>query len=103
MSERRVALILEDEPIIAFTLEDMLLDLGYDEVDVASTLADARRRVEDRSPDIAILDVNIHGERSYEFRYVGVPVIRRRRDAQTLCPTGDGRIVDRLDIDGVAL
>ena len=65
MSERRIALILEDEPIIAFTLEDMLLDLGYDEVELASTLADARRFLENRSPDVAILDVNIHGERSY--------------------------------------
>jgi hypothetical protein len=42
-------------------------------------------------------------ERSCEFRYVGIPVIWRRRDAQTLRPTGNGRIVDRLDIDGVAL
>ena len=33
----------------------------------------------------------------------GVPVIWRRRDAQTLRPAGNGRIVDRLDIDGVAL
>ena len=42
-------------------------------------------------------------ERSCEFRYVGIPVIWRRRDAQTLRPTGNGRIVDRLDIDGMAL
>src|SRR6516162_2278661 len=42
-------------------------------------------------------------ERSCEFRYVGIPVIWRWRDAQTLRPTGNGRIVDRLDIDGVAL
>jgi len=42
-------------------------------------------------------------ERSCEFRYVGIPVIWRRRDTQTLRPTGNGRIVDRLDIDGVAL
>ncbi len=42
-------------------------------------------------------------ERSSEFRYVGIPVIWRRRDAKTLRPAGNGRIVDRLDIDGVAL
>jgi hypothetical protein len=42
-------------------------------------------------------------ERSCQFRYVGITVIWRRRDAQTLRPTGNGRIVDRLDIDGVAL
>ena len=42
-------------------------------------------------------------ECSCEFRYVGIPVIWRRRDAQTLRPTGNSRIVDRLDIDGVAL
>ena len=28
---------------------------------------------------------------------------RRRGDAQALCPLGDGRIVDRLDVDRVAL
>lgn len=43
------------------------------------------------------------GERSCEFGYVGIPVIWRRSDAQTLCPAGNGRIIDRLDIDGVAL
>jgi len=42
-------------------------------------------------------------ERSCELRYVGIPVIWRRRDAQTLRPTGNGRIIDRLDINGVAL
>jgi hypothetical protein len=42
-------------------------------------------------------------ERSSELRYVGISVIWRRRDAKTLRPAGHGRIVDRLDIDGMAL
>lgn len=65
MSERRIALILEDEPIIAFALQDMLLELGYAEVELVTDLVDAQRFLESRSPHIAILDVNIHGERSY--------------------------------------
>src|SRR3954452_12018278 len=40
-------------------------------------------------------------ERSCEFRYVAIPVIGRRRDAQTLGPAGNGWIVDRLDINAV--
>jgi len=42
-------------------------------------------------------------ERSCEFRYVAIAVIWRGRDAETLGPTGNGRIVDRLDVNGVAL
>lgn len=58
-------LILEDEPIIGFALEDMLLSLGCQEVVVANHLEEAEEAVRSSSIEAAILDVNIHGKRSY--------------------------------------
>ncbi len=62
--EGRTVLLLEDEPIIAFALEDMLIDCGAiplfcGSLEAASTTLDRTK------PDLAILDVNIHGEQSY--------------------------------------
>ena len=58
-------LVLEDEPIIGFALEDMLIDLGYSAVLVATRLDEAKGYIEAAQVDAAILDVNIHGQRSY--------------------------------------
>jgi DNA-binding response OmpR family regulator len=60
-----VVLVLEDEPIIGFALEDILLHLGFEAVLLATTIGEARECLDDRKPDAAVLDVNIHGERSY--------------------------------------
>jgi CheY-like chemotaxis protein len=77
LSERTSILVLEDEPILAFALEDMLVDLGFEDVRLAMTIEEAFRCVENRAPDLAILDVNIRGERSYgvanALRGLGVP------------------------------
>lgn len=58
-------LVVEDEPIIAMTLEDMLLDMGCAVIGpahhVAAGIALARTAV----IGAAILDVNIAGDRSY--------------------------------------
>lgn len=62
--DRRV-LVLEDEPIIGFALEDMLMDLGCASVSLATRLREAMQIIETQRLDAAILDVNIHGERSY--------------------------------------
>jgi CheY-like chemotaxis protein len=72
-------LILEDEPIIALALEDMLESLGVGEVLHAATLPDANRIVEEGGLDWAVLEVNIHGERSYpvadRLSALGIPFI----------------------------
>src|SRR5689334_7273470 len=72
-------LVVEDEPIIAFALEDMLLELGFGQVLVASTLTEARDLILANSLSAAILDVNIHGQQSYplaaELRERSVPFI----------------------------
>ena len=66
MPGRTTALVLEDEPILGFALEDMLLELGFREIKLAATLAEASDYLDEWTPDVAILDVNIQGERSYK-------------------------------------
>ncbi|MFN7090551.1 MAG: response regulator [Allorhizobium sp.] len=72
-------LILEDEPLIAFALEDMLLEVGAKDLRLATTIAEAFRFLDNCLPDFAVLDVNIRGERSYEVARElsrrGVPLV----------------------------
>lgn len=71
-------LILEDEPIIAFALEDMLIDQGATVV-IASSLGEATETLSHENYDFAILDVNLHGEKSYPLAYQlkdkGIPFV----------------------------
>ena len=65
-SPRRV-LVVEDEMMIAIMLEDMLLDLGHQVVGVAQSLPAALAMTEAKAGqfDMAILDINLAGERSF--------------------------------------
>lgn len=58
-------LLVEDEAVIAFAVEDMLLDLGCEVVGPAFRLDDAQRMAAAEAIDAAILDVNLNDERSY--------------------------------------
>jgi CheY-like chemotaxis protein len=79
MIHYRTALVLEDEPILAFGLEDMLLSLGLEQVRLAATIEEARGALGESLPEVAVLDVNIRGERSYALadtlRELGVPFV----------------------------
>lgn len=57
-------LIVEDEPIVAMMLEDMLGDLGCELAGTASTIDEGLRLAEAGGIDIALLDVNLNGLRS---------------------------------------
>ncbi len=57
-------LIVEDEPIVAMMLEDMLVELSCVVVGVASTLAQGLALAGIGDFDAAVLDININGERS---------------------------------------
>ena len=74
----RLMLILEDEPIIAFDLEDALLAEGA-EVTVAATNDQALASILENDFGGAILDVNLHGETSYivahALRDKGIPFV----------------------------
>ena len=71
-------LVLEDEPIIAFALEDMLIDEGA-AVSVSSSIDQAREIIAQEEFDYAILDVNLHGTKSYPLAHElledGIPFV----------------------------
>ena len=56
-------LLVEDEALILFTLQDMLEDLGCVVADVALRIEDAVAKAASVACDVAILDVNVAGER----------------------------------------
>ena len=58
-------LVVEDEAIVSLLLEDMLLDLGYGDVWVASDVESALGLLASKRPDVAVLDVNLGGESAY--------------------------------------
>lgn len=74
----RHLLILEDEPIVGLALEDMIADAGGRSI-YAEYLEQAIELIAVEPLDGAILDVNVHGEKSYTVAHmltqVGVPFI----------------------------
>lgn len=61
---RRV-LIVEDESLVATMVEDYLLDVGYEVIGPAGTVDAALDLVEHVDFDVAVLDINLAGTRSY--------------------------------------
>jgi len=76
-------LIVEDEPIVAMMVEDMLIDLGAEAIGPASTLDGALDLAQTGGFDAAILDLNLNGERTG-----GVADILRRRGLPFVFATG---------------
>jgi len=78
MLHGKTILVVEDEPVIALALEDLLLDGGARPL-FASTLAEGEAKVAAHALDAALLDVNIHGKQSYPLARIlrahGVPFI----------------------------
>jgi DNA-binding response OmpR family regulator len=60
-SKRRI-LIVEDEFLIAMMLQDIVADLGFEVVAVATRPAVALEVIEHNAIDVAILDFNLGGE-----------------------------------------
>lgn len=57
-------LVVEDEPLVAMLLEDMLSDLGCTVVGVAGSLDEAVAHATGAELDVAILDVNLGAQSS---------------------------------------
>jgi CheY-like chemotaxis protein len=72
-------LVVEDEPIIAELLADMLMELGCATVWATDTVAEALGFLAQHSPDLAVLDVHLHGDVSYaiadRLKQTGIPYI----------------------------
>lgn len=62
-------MVLEDEPLAAMALDDMLVDLGFITLGPFMELDEATEFVRDHAAeiDVAILDVNIHGDFSFDL------------------------------------
>jgi CheY-like chemotaxis protein len=79
MLEGKRALILEDEPVIAFALEDMLRSLGCIVVETAMRVERALGAAASTAPDLAVLDVNVNDEQSFAvadaLSAAGVPFV----------------------------
>ena len=72
--------VVEDESLVAMQLEDMLFDMGCEVVGLAMRLNRAHEMLDAGvKVDVAILDVNISGEKVYpiaeRFREAGVPIV----------------------------
>ena len=64
LSSRRI-LLVEDEVMIAWMLEDMLRQLGCVVVAHVSRVGEALTIIEAEQIDATVLDVNLNGEKSY--------------------------------------
>jgi DNA-binding NtrC family response regulator len=64
LSGRRV-LLVEDEMIVAWLLEDMLAELGCAVVGPAASVDQALAMIDAEAIDVAMLDVNLDGQMSY--------------------------------------
>src|ERR1700731_3991555 len=64
LSGRRV-LVVEDEMMVLLLIEDMLSDLGCESVTTAATVDQALALMDGRVFDVAMLDVNLNGQKSY--------------------------------------
>jgi CheY-like chemotaxis protein len=63
VTDPRSVLIVEDESLISMMLEDFLDSLGHRVAGTCETVAEALARVEEGGFDVAIIDVNLNGER----------------------------------------
>ena len=64
LSGRRV-LVVEDEMIVAWLLEDMLADFGCVVVGPAARVEQALAVIDAEAIDAAVLDLNLNGQKSY--------------------------------------
>ena len=65
MLEGQRVLVVEDEMLVLMAIEDMLSDLGCTSISVAGSVDKALRLIETEHFDLATIDVNLNGVRSY--------------------------------------
>lgn len=58
-------LIVEDDAVAATLLQNMALELGFGNAEVAGDMREALDRLDTVHPDVVILDINLHGKKSY--------------------------------------
>ena len=85
-------LVVEDDTIIALTIQTRLKQFGYEVVGRASTGEDALKKVKELQPDLVLMDIHIKGpmdgiqtaERVYGFYNIPVIYLTAYSDEKTL-------------------
>lgn len=83
---KRRVLVVEDEALMAMLLEDMLQELGYEVAASTGQLDHALQLARTTAFDLALLDINLNGERSFP-----VADVVRRRGLPVVFATGYGK------------
>lgn len=87
MDDPKLVLVVEDDALIAMDLEQSLTDHGWHVIGPAPTADQALRLIEDKLPDIAVLDFNIRGGTSEEIAIAlidrSVPIVFLSGDSTT--------------------
>ena len=55
----KTVLILEDQPLIALDIEDVLMQSGFTNINIITSCADADQWLSRNHPDLAIIDVHL--------------------------------------------
>jgi CheY-like chemotaxis protein len=75
----RDVLVVEDNYIIALDLENMLRELGVEDVRIASSVLGALELIAARPPQLGLIDVNLGADKSFEvakcLRELGIPIV----------------------------
>ena len=84
--EARRVLIVEDEPLLAMNIEDMLTELGHLVVATATRVDKALTFAEGIEFNFAVLDINLAGSNTFQ-----VAAILRKRGIPFIFTSGYGR------------
>src|SRR5665213_3014112 len=87
-------LLVEDEILIAMMAEQMLTDMGASIVGPSQTVAEAMELAKRADIDLALLDVNLNGE-----RIDPVLVLLRERGIPVVLATGYGAMAQGVPAD----
>lgn len=68
-------LVIEDSPIVALSMQDMLTRLGVDVAGPAGTIATALQLAAEEQLDAAIVDLNIRGSKTFSI----LAILERRK------------------------
>jgi DNA-binding response OmpR family regulator len=119
-------MVVEDEPLLAMQMESVLAEAGVTVMGPAASIAEAIELVKQQPPDLAVLDINLGGEKVFPVadvlaaadtpfiflsghsrdvvpeRYAGVPFLQKPCEPEALLQaidavTGNVRNADRRD------
>lgn len=86
---RERILIVEDEALVAFQIEDVLVGAGFDVVGISDTMADTLALVEKDKPYLALCDIRLGAESG-----VAIAAMLKERGVPSLFVSGNCATVE---------